>query len=171
MSDDTLLTLAHQSDSIMQEIVETGEIKPEQEAALAALAKKVDACEAVRMAFAAHVSRFDQHIKLLQEYRDRVRRGQEAFDDYVTHCVREAPGQALEGELLRYALQLNNPSVVVENEELVPKEYMREKVTVSLDKKAVLEDLKSGSPVPGCRMERSQRLVCKPRMSARKAIA
>ena len=52
----------------------------------------------------------------------------------------------------------NPPSVIVEDESLVPEEYKRKKVTITVDKTAVK---KAGVPVAGTNIVNSQRLEFK----------
>ena len=54
-------------------------------------------------------------------------------------------------------LQLNNPAVVFDDgaEEALPAEYVTEKTTTKPDKRAIMDALKNGIDVPGCRIERS----------------
>ncbi len=174
---DSLLALALQSDADANALIEkAGEISPEQEQErermLAALAQKVDACQAVRDAFAAKRARFEEQIKILKEYSARIASAEEAFDKYLLNCVHASNQGSLDGEFFRFVAQANPPSVVIESDEIVPPEYKSEEIVVKVDKKRIKDDLALGVPVPGCRLGRGERLVAKPQTKAkRKEIA
>lgn len=60
-------------------------------------------------------------------------------------------------------IQLNKTpgALVIENEDLVPKEYKKEKVTISIDKKALKEDIKQGLIIEWVSIEEDYNLVIK----------
>lgn len=70
----------------------------------------------------------------------------------------------LAGSEVTFKIQLNNPSVVIENEALLPGEFItveQPPPVKKIDKRQILEALKIGKPVPGARCERGSRLVKK----------
>lgn len=60
-------------------------------------------------------------------------------------------------------IQLNETpwALVIENEDLVPKEYKKEKVTISIDKKTLKEDIKQGLIIEWVSIEKDYNLVIK----------
>lgn len=62
---------------------------------------------------------------------------------------------------LNLAVRLNPESVDLVNEYQIPECYKKEKVTVSIDKALIKEDLKSGLDVPGAVLKRGTRLEIK----------
>ena len=62
---------------------------------------------------------------------------------------------------LNLAVRLNPESVDLVNEYQIPDCYKKEKVTVSIDKALIKEDLKSGLEVPGAVLKRGTRLEIK----------
>ena len=167
----SLLALAQQGDSVMKDLIEQdGEITVTQELALEALAKEVDACQAVLVGFDAYEARFQAQVDLLRLHVEKIKRAREAFKGYLATCVKTSLSETLEGEFFVLALQPNPSAVIVEDEAAVPPEYKSQKIEIKVDKKRVAEDLKLGIPVQGCKLERTQRLVVKPRSGARKAI-
>lgn len=62
---------------------------------------------------------------------------------------------------LNLAVRLNPESVEVVNEYQVPDIYRKEKVTVTIDKTAIKEAIKSGLEVPGAVLDRKKRLEIK----------
>jgi hypothetical protein len=62
---------------------------------------------------------------------------------------------------LNLSVRLNPESVDLVNEYQIPDCYKKEKVTISIDKVMIKEDLKSGLEVPGAVLKRTQRLEIK----------
>lgn len=62
---------------------------------------------------------------------------------------------------LNLSVRLNPESVDIINEYQVPEIYRKEKVTVSIDKTAIKEAIKSGLEVPGAVLDRKKRLEIK----------
>lgn len=62
---------------------------------------------------------------------------------------------------LNLAVRLNPESVDLVNEYQIPDCYKKEKVTLSIDKAMIKEDLKSGLEVPGAVLKRGTRLEIK----------
>lgn len=62
---------------------------------------------------------------------------------------------------LNLSVRLNPESVEIVNEYQVPDIYRKEKVTVSIDKTAIKEAIKSGLEVPGAVLDRKKRLEIK----------
>jgi len=60
-------------------------------------------------------------------------------------------------------IQLNETpgALVIENEDLVPKEYKKEKVTISIDKKTLKEDIKQGLIIEWVSIEEDYNLAIK----------
>ena len=62
---------------------------------------------------------------------------------------------------LEIRTQKNPPSVVIEQEEMIPCEFKKSVTTVTTDKSAIKLAIASGDSVPGARVEQSMRLVIK----------
>lgn len=62
---------------------------------------------------------------------------------------------------LNLSVRINPESVDIVNEYQVPDIYRKEKVTVSIDKTAIKEAIKSGLEVPGAVLDRKKRLEIK----------
>ena len=58
-------------------------------------------------------------------------------------------------------IRRNAPSVAIHDEALLPREFLSEKVTVSVDKKSLGEVLKRGIEVPGAHLEQSRSVMIK----------
>jgi hypothetical protein len=95
----------------------------------------------------------------------RISGNAENLRAYVLHQMVARGIEKVEGETFTFRLQLNPERVEVTNLNIVPPEFKRTKVveTTSVDKRAVLKayDGGRGEVVPGCVIERGQRLVIK----------
>jgi len=70
--------------------------------------------------------------------------------------MRAAGIDKVKGRLFTLAFQKNPPSVEVMDESLIPSDYI--KTVTSVDKKLILEALKSGHSVSGCSLSQSESL-------------
>lgn len=106
------------------------------------------------------------------EVLENIAKGFDRYSERLESKIKEAMGtlqtDTLAGFDTEFKLVLNNPAVFVESEEAIPEAYKSQKIEIKIDKKRIAEDLKLGVPVEGCRLERSRRLVSKPK---RKEIA
>lgn len=76
---------------------------------------------------------------------------------YLESAMRTTGKEKIKGKVFTLAFQNNPPSVDVINLEAIPKEYLIEQEP-TLDKKSILEALKSGLEVPGAVIKQGQSL-------------
>lgn len=74
----------------------------------------------------------------------------------------------IQGNDIRYKLSKSKPALQIENEELIPKQYKKEVVTIELNKKALAEDLTMGE-IPGAKLVDSFSLRPYPNTPSKKA--
>ena len=58
-------------------------------------------------------------------------------------------------------IRRNAPSVAIHDEALLPREFVAEKTTVTVDRKSIAEALKRGIEVPGAHLEQSRSVMIK----------
>lgn len=96
-------------------------------------------------------------IAALQERREAMERKAESLTDWLA--------RALDGEKFQTPRALvsyrKSTAVAVDEPELLPPEYVREKVETVPDKVKIKEALASGAEVPGARLESRTALVIK----------
>lgn len=143
-----------------------GEITPEIEQYFANLLAKVDGVDSFRSALDAEEGFVAKRIDRLQNIRERIQKKKIEFDQYIINSMQAAGKVEVAGELVKLVLQNNPPSVVIENEALIPNGFMRMPAPppppkASPDKKAIGDALKAGQEVPGATLRRSVRLVAK----------
>jgi Siphovirus Gp157 len=115
---------------------------------LATLEAEADAC--------------DPEIKRLTQKRNRLRANAESLRRYVQYHMVVRGINTIKAETFSFALVSCPDRVVVTDEKSVPTEYVRETVSRSVDKRAVLDAYKRhGECVPGTSIERCVRLQIK----------
>lgn len=83
--------------------------------------------------------------------------------DYIQSQMEKTGISKIECPYFKLAIRDNPPSVVVDNADAIPEEYMRQPETPppAPDKKMIGDALKDGIEVPGVHLERSKRLEIK----------
>lgn len=59
----------------------------------------------------------------------------------------------LQGEMIKYSLSNSPPKLIISDTTLIPKEYLRETVTIEIRKDAIKDQLKLGDIIPGAHLE------------------
>lgn len=110
----------------------------------------------------------EQNADVCKQEVERINKRQKAFEnrakqikEYMQYEMSVANRQKINYPLFTVYTQLNPPKVVVQDESLIPADYWIEKVEKQLDKKSILELLKSNQAIPGCSMEQGQSLRIK----------
>lgn len=75
---------------------------------------------------------------------------------YVEDNMKASGIDKVKGRFFSLSLQKNPPSVEIINESLIPTDYI--KTVTSVDKKLILEAIKSGQAVTGCEMRQTESL-------------
>ena len=83
-----------------------------------------------------------------------------SIKEYMLQQMKGLKMENIKTPLFNIRLQLNNPSVNVLDEKKIPKKYFIKQAAV-LDKRTLLEDLKSEKKIKGCEIKRSESLRIK----------
>lgn len=86
----------------------------------------------------------------------------EAFKDYV------GSGIQLNGKIshpLFSAYIKSTQSTIIDDETVIPKQFIKEKIVTSIDKKALKESIESGDVVPGAHLQNNQSIIIMPKKS------
>jgi CRP-like cAMP-binding protein len=117
-----------------------------------AIAGLIKQCEGMAATRKAEADRMRELAAADQRHADRLR-------DYVLRHMQALGTERIDTARFRLSLRTNPPAVQVLEELLVPDDYKRVVTTVSVDKRAILEVLKTtGEIVPGVEVTRGQRL-------------
>jgi Siphovirus Gp157 len=135
------------------EMVEQPELKREAEAEIArfleAEVRKVDGingyftqCESQQAAAKSEIERLRARASMWENREERVR-------SYVQRVMEQGGYKKLEGRTATFLLRAVPASVVIIDEALVPEEFKRTTVTVSIDKAAIKKAINAGHDVLG----------------------
>jgi len=92
----------------------------------------------------------------------RDQRNADRLRDYVLRHMQTLGTERIDTARFTLSVRSNPPAVHVLEEQLVPNEFLRTVTTVSVDKKAILENFKTtGEIVPGTEVTRGTRLDIK----------
>jgi hypothetical protein len=97
----------------------------------------------------------DAEAKRLKQRADKLAKEIDWLESYVENEMLRTGKDKVKSSIFNITLGLCPPSVNVLNESEIPAEYFNTKQVTTLDKRNVLEILKSGTVIPGC--EISQR--------------
>lgn len=101
--------------------------------------------------------------KSMKERAARVRRRSDSIRQYLLSNMVSAGITSVESAELSIKVKKNPPSVIVEDETVVPEQFKAlppppPPPAPRVDKKAVADAIKAGETVPGCRLEQGSRL-------------
>lgn len=113
-------------------------------------AKVIRAIEAEANAIKVEEDRLKKRRQALEGNADRLK-------DYIFHTMQITGKDKVKGAHINLRLQYNPPSVRMLDEKLVPAHYLVEQHP-TVDKKALLTDLKNGIAVEGVELKREQSL-------------
>jgi Siphovirus Gp157 len=115
---------------------------------------------------AAYIRTMEAEATAIAEARKSMERRQQSLErhaerlrEYLKAQMERTGMPKIKNCYLTLRLQANPPSVIVEDEELVPECYKQQVVTVKVLKSEIGRALKAGEEVAGARLEQSARLV------------
>jgi hypothetical protein len=142
-----------------------GELSPEMESALVINQNELQE-KAINYGYAIRsieydVEAIDSEIKRLQALKSSRTNAIDRMKSAVLEAMEIYGIEKVTSPTLNLAVRLNPESVDLVNEYQIPDYYKKEKVTVTIDKALIKEDLKSGLEVPGAVLKRGKRLEIK----------
>ena len=100
----------------------------------------------------AEIDIFDKQIKKAQKYVRFLKRQQEGLKQYTIDMYANTGELPKHSALNPIKVSKSSGSVFVEQEDLIPYEYWKKVEELKINKKKILEDLKSGKEIPGCKL-------------------
>ena len=100
----------------------------------------------------AEIDIFDKQIKKAQKYVRFLKRQQEGLKQYTIDMYANTGELPKHSALNPIKISESSGSVFVEQEDLIPYEYWKKVEELKINKKKILEDLKSGKEIPGCKL-------------------
>lgn len=154
-----LIELHQEYLAILSEIEETGgELSLTHDSRLDSIAREI-AQNADKADFVFRKLEFESNfyaaeIKRLQNFKRSIDNAHERMREFVKTQMVATGVSRIEGETIALTISKTKPTVVIEDETALAKEYFDEVVTHKLNKTRVSEDLKLGS-VKGAHLEES----------------
>lgn len=118
---------------------------------------KIDGFVAFMRAEEARISHLCDEAKRLRNVAKNIESKLARLKSHYQYVMQSNGLKKVSGKAYSVSLR-SMPVVLVENENLVPKDFWRIKTEQSIDKTAVRDALKSGAVVPGCSLGKSYSL-------------
>lgn len=115
----------------------------------ALLTSKVDACVGYRERELDYVELAKKRIKQLQEFIKTKENKMSRFDGYIMQCMERFGKTELLGALRSIKTRKPSRSVVIENQDIIPAEFVTIVQDIKISKKEISDAIKSGREVPG----------------------
>lgn len=145
----------------LQAALENEEVTPEEvadtfDAINDAITVKVDALSAIYLEAQGDEVKIDREIDRLRKLKERAGRTKERVANIAANFLTTMGKDKAKGDQFTFKRRKFPPRVVVADERLLPKEYIKEKITTSIDKIAIKKALQSGEQVTGASLEQRQ---------------
>lgn len=145
----------------LQAALENEEVTPEEvadtfDAINDAITVKVDALSAIYLEAQGDEVKIDREIGRLRKLKERAGRTKERVANIAANFLTTMGKDKAKGDQFTFKRRKFPPRVVVADEKLLPKEYIKEKITTSIDKIAIKKALQSGEEVTGASLEQRQ---------------
>jgi hypothetical protein len=123
-----------------------------------------------QLAVAAYIKNIEAEIKSMEKYQDEMQERVVKFSnkasklkDYLKYSLDSLGLEKVEGIEFDISIKKNPPSVLIEDESVLPAFFIKEEVSVikKIDKKLIAERLKQGEKVAGCDLVQNTRLEIK----------
>lgn len=123
------------------------------------VAEKAEGIAMVMRTLEAEQNAYKIEIDRLKSLSDQAKKKSDSMKDYLAYNLQQMNIDKLDAGLFKFSFR-KSESVVIDNQELIPKEFIKEKVTYSPDKTALKKALKDGV-VDGCHIESKKNLQVK----------
>jgi len=133
-----------------------GEISEKDEAKLAQvqelLQQKVDKVVEYRKLLDDKLDIVDKRIKELSEHKNVLKNKIANFESYIVNCLAKMDSKKVFGDTHYINLPKPRKVVIVYNEKALPDDYIKKEVVEKIDKKLLLDKLKSGEEIFGAEL-------------------
>lgn len=121
-----------------------------------AMTVKIDALSAIYLEAQGDEVKIDTEIERLKKLKARAGRTKERVTNIAANFLTVMGKDNAKGDQFTFKRRKFPPRVVVADERLLPKEYIKEKITTSIDKIAIKKALQNGEEVTGASLEQRQ---------------
>lgn len=112
---------------------------------------------------AAVIKQIEEAEKDLKKRKNAAERKLAECKKYLLHALTREDGETekFKSALTTVFVRRNNPSVIIDDEDALPKEFMREVLVVTPNKSEIKEVIDRGIKVPGAHLEQSRSVMIK----------
>ncbi len=118
--------------------------------------EKAQAIVAVTTNMSSEIEAIDSEIKRLMDRKTAIENQKKSVVAYLKHHMTAMQITNIRCPLFSITLAKAPPVAVIEDESLLPDEYMTVKTTIRPDKRAILADLKAKIDIPGAHLGRGE---------------
>lgn len=122
--------------------------------------EKIDNIVRFRRTTELTVAAIDSEIERLIALKGTYGRRNENLKKYLAYCLKKMGKDKFESAVAKMGFRTSQ-AVVIDDPTKLPKEFIKEKVSVAPDKIAIKEALKSGKGVEGAHIEEHENLIIK----------
>lgn len=141
-----------------------GEVTPELEQRLMIAEHELQAKGAcyglVIHEYDAHTKVIDMQIERLEKLKKSYASKVEVLKSNIKNAMLHFGVDKIDSDMVKLSFR-KSESVEIENQDLIPKEFIKEKISYTPDKTAIKEAIKSGQDVQGCTLIVNQNLQVK----------
>ena len=121
------------------------------------LAEKAVNCIKYEMNVKSDIDAIDVEIKRLTNKKKQIQNKVSWIKDYLISNMERCEIDKIESPLFTISLRKPTKVAVVTNEEALPIKYLKSKLTVAVDRRTLLTDLKAGEEIEGAEIGDSKR--------------
>lgn len=141
--------------------IDSGEFTAEEmadtlEGAIGTFEEKAQSVLAYSENLASDIDQIDLAIKRLQERKKTLSNKKDSMRDYLKRNMQRTGITNIKCPLFSITLAKGRDKVVIDDESLLPSDYLNVEVVQKADKKMLLSDLKEGVDIPGCHIEKGE---------------
>lgn len=154
-----LYAIANEHQQII-EAIDSGEFTPEEmadtlEGAAGTFEEKAQSVLAYAEGLSADIDQVDAQIKRMQERKKQLSNKRQSMRDYLKRNMQLTGITNIKCPLFSITLAKGRDQVIIDDESLIPSDYVDVQVVEKVDNRALLSDLKDGLDIPGCHLEKT----------------
>lgn len=117
------------------------------------ITQKTDNCVEFVKSLDEQVEVVQKRISELSALAKSIEHKRKRILDYVHSCMQKINKDEISGDLYRFTIVKSPTSLIIENENEIPPQYLNTKIDVCIDKKQLLADMKNGVNILGARLQ------------------
>lgn len=143
----------------LQELVETGQLTPEEiadtmQAIQVSIEEKAKAVGIFSINLESDISCLDLEIARLEGRKKIIENKKKGLIEYLKFNMEASGIKSIKCPFFNITLVAGSDVVTIIDEKIIPDDFVNVKTTVSPDKNAIKKALQNGEDVPGCRLDK-----------------